>query len=1226
MKKIFRMALVFALAGATLMYTGCSKDYDEDINNVKSSVTDLQNKLGDLNNELSALKSSVSSLESAYKAADDLIKGDVSDLKAKVAKLEDAVKDLSKYATKDELNEAIKGVEKKITDAKAEIKAVTDDLQKQINDLKEKLAADEEAIKKLEEAQKEVDNVYGFLSDELRSIVFFPDFYFAGVEATSYNFATFWGYKPVAIMANAGVDKVDHNGAQVNFPKGAKTTAEVNVAKDMFGNWLEYAVDKNSGEYLRDEKGNMILYKDAYKYAKANSYYSFYYYPANFSQGQIGRAYYDLNPSSFPTDSAEWSLNGMDRNYVVKADESIFWDPIFVDINKVDGHAEVLYMVDDPSAVFTSVISAFWGGSEKLRGAVQDDYTQADYRRWLIEMSTDYLMGSSSHLPVMQLQADLDDERSVVSDWHAIASGEEFVDHLAFDRNNKWLTDSTDCHAIYNAWGQLQKKDLYEDAYAAAKKKPSVQVLYNGGPVDLAKLIAIHTMDVYGDTYNDYTLEEFNAKYPSFSYKFELVPYKVGGEVTSEEMYGKIDGTEFTPCYVTSKDKNASSKPIEKGSEAKEGISAVGRMPIVLVYLVNNDNNESYAVGYFKIEIVKEIRNAEERFFEIPDLGKVPFICNPFTLRTNWHEFSYFVLEALKVDYKEFIEDFELEGIYGYELVEKWGSIVTELTKIAEAEADEEVHLTYSEPYFEDPVNGIIGHKDVDYGYASYNQDESGSTINDAFTWKVDPQDIGAGQTKSIYFKFINKTDKYDIVYIEMKADVAAAAKFDFGANKISNEWYDDIDGEVKNTGRINVLVPNATSDDVTDFYRDLKAFFVNKKPSMVLASDADPVYENYFDEKANAAKKAQYNPEELAGDFKFYLSDKQPVIKNIDKYTDYWIDADGKKMTTDLPLYSNWWADSSKLYVPAYKWNAMKRAYEEVKTEVELADGSKVKVPALIDSNLVATLDPDGVITYSYAEGPTAAKVLLNLWSYLETDQAKMLYANVHVRTTYGDCQIDAGTADFHMRFVRPLDINFKDADVANESAVTGFNVLIAKFISGIKDWNNQNVIVPKPQRDSKGNVVKDKNGKIQYTDYYEANIINQGTSREVNLYEYYGFESLTLELDKATRDHWKVGDDDALDLVSTVTPDAILQIGTVVFGTDDKGNTTEDFTPGSNNTIDISDIANLEGACVHYENGRAVVETFNIYIPVSVNYAWGTIVGTLKIRIKPTSETPAQ
>ena len=534
MKKIFRMALVFALAGATLMYTGCSKDYTEDINNVKSSVSDLQNKLGELNNELSALKSSVSSLEAAYKAADDLIKGDVTDLKTRVAKVEEAIKDLSKYATKDELNEAVKGVEKKISDAKAEIKKTTDDLQKQINDLKEQLAKDEEAIKKLEAAQKEVDNVYGFLSDELRAIVFFPDFYFAGVEATSYDFATFWGYKPVA-LGKADTSHQDHEGAALEFPKGAKTTAEVNVKKNMFGQPIQYAVDRQSASYIYDEKGNMVEYKDAYKYAKAGSYMPFYYFPANFSQGQIGRAYYDLNPSSFPLDSAAWSLNGMDRNYVVKADESVFWDPIFEGISKVDGHAEVLYSIDDPAAVFTSVIDAFMYQYAK-RGAVPENSwnTQAEYRRYLIKMYTDYLMESTSHLPVMQLQADLDDERSVVSDWHAIASGEELVDHLAFAKDNKWLTDSTDCGAIQNAMGVTVKKDLYEDAYAAAAKKPSVQVLYNGGPVDLAKLIAIHTIDSYGDTYNDYTLDEFNTKYPSFSYKFELIPYKVGGEVTSE--------------------------------------------------------------------------------------------------------------------------------------------------------------------------------------------------------------------------------------------------------------------------------------------------------------------------------------------------------------------------------------------------------------------------------------------------------------------------------------------------------------------------------------------------------------------------------------------------------------------------------------------------------------------------------------------------------------------
>ena len=268
MKKIFRMALVFALAGATLMYTGCTKDYTEDINNVKSDVKDLQNKLGDLNNEVSALKSSVSSLESAYKALQDVdkaIQGDVSKLDSRVKALEDAVKDLSKYATKDQLDEAIKGVEKKIADAKAEIKATTDGLQAQINELKEKLAADEEALKKLQEAQTEVDNVYGFLSDELRAIVFQPDFYLGGVEATSYDFASFQGLTLNKLKADSKplTVKVDTATTTVIFLKDEPTTF--------------------SRLSVKDSKGKVT-------------------YPDDKTQGQLGLATYDLNPSSFPVD------------------------------------------------------------------------------------------------------------------------------------------------------------------------------------------------------------------------------------------------------------------------------------------------------------------------------------------------------------------------------------------------------------------------------------------------------------------------------------------------------------------------------------------------------------------------------------------------------------------------------------------------------------------------------------------------------------------------------------------------------------------------------------------------------------------------------------------------------------------------------------------------------------------------------------------------------------
>lgn len=1144
MKKIFRMALVFALAGATLMYTGCSKDYTEDINNVQSSVSDLQNKLGDLNNELSALKSSVSSLESAYKAADDLIKGDVSDLKAKVAELEKAVKDLSKYATKDELNEAVKGVEKKISDAKADIKKVTDDLQKQINELKEKLAKDEEALKKLQEAQKEVDNVYGFLSDELRGLVFQPDFYLAGVEATSYDFGDFIGVEPFGIAAAKEMTvATDTSGSttKVVFPKGAKAEARDIAVRNDKGKYVLYQLDPKTGWYLIKD-GQLVPSTDG-------KGMPFWY--ADMTQGQVGLATYDMNPSSFPVDSAEWSMVGRDVPYIVKSSEAEGWAPVVNSVVKNEkNQAEVNFSIENPEYVFTTVADAF---RELL--AEEEDVPAQELQAQALA-----IVVGEPNIADVQLKATLSNGREVSSDWHAVSSGEEYVSHLAFSLKNGYVTENEDdCgQAIVNK--QVKVKDLYYDAYDAAENAPSVKVKYNGGPFELADKIDVHTYDMATEKVNIYTLAEFNKKYPEYHYVFELVPYTIGDNVTSEEMYGKIDGTNFIPCYVESTGGKAKSIEIEKDSE--DGISSVGRMPIVLVYLVNNETDYSYAVGYFKILIDKDAREPETRTFEIPGLDKVPFICGPFTLSTNWHEFSYFVLENLKVEYAEFLKNYEFKGIYGYENVQKAPNVfASELVELASAAPGDTVELKYNDPKLK---------KEVNYGKAAYTQDKSGTGINDAFTWTVAPQDIGQGNSKSIYFRF--ESGAYDIVYFEMKADVAAAAKYDFGANKIANEWYDDIDGEAKNTTRINVLVPNKTSDDVTDFYRDLNRFFIGYQPSMVLTEDSDPVYANYFDKKAD---KTKYDPAELEGEFTFYFADEQPAINGVQ-------------------LYTNYWGTSDTLYVAQYEKKAGK---DVMVTDTVKVEGKDVIVPAIIDTNVIAYFDST-VIKYYYKDGEAMSKTLLNLWSYTETDQAKMLYANILVKTTYGECEIPAGDNGFHVRFVRPLDVNFKSADVAEESAVAGFNVLIAQFVKDITDWNKQNVIVPE----------KDSKGKL--TGFYVANVI-----KDVNMYEYYKFTKLILDLEHAKRDHFKIGDDDAQELLTKVTPDAQLALGTV----DSKGV----FTESGTNELDITDLATLKTAAINYKNDRAVVETFNLYIPVAIEYAWGTINEVLVIKVKPTSDT---
>lgn len=1214
MKKIFRMALVFALAGATLMYTGCTKDYDEDINALEQKVnaleTDLSQKVSDLQGQVANLKSSISALEAADAALQksvDANKADIKTLQDKVAAIEKAIADLNKYATKDELKAATDALDAKIAEAKQSILDEAKKLQDQIDELKKKLAADEEKIAALEAAQKEIDNVYGFLSDELRAIVFLPDFYFGGIEATAFDFASLWGLEPVALGKDLS-GKTDHNEAPVVYKKGGKTTAADNVSKDNRGNIIMYAVDPDTFDYIYGADGKPVVWNKSVKNARGADALQYPWFPANRTLAQFGVAYYDLNPSSFPTDSAEWRLRGMNRRYITKADEALFWTPEFIGITNDGGEAAVEYTIANPEFVFNSMIAAYPACAEaiaKAEGQAEPSEkieARETIKRMIMAMYTQRLEGlDDTNVPVMQLIATLSDGRDIKSDWHAVTSDEELVDHLAFTAASKYQTaNDEDCGAVSRS-----VVDLYPDAYLAGENEPSVPVKYNGGPVDLSKIIAIHTVSpATNEIFGVYTLDQFTKKYPGFSYKFELIPYKIGNNVTEEQMYGQIDGNNFTPCWVESKDGKAVSHVIEKDSE--DGISSVGRFPIVLAYLVDEAGN-SYAVGYFKIEIVKDAKEVNETWLEIPDLGKVPFICGEFTLRTNWHQFSYFVLEQLKVDYDEFVNDYTLTGIYGYESVKNaQGVKSTQFVPIVFAEAGKKATLKLDDAVLKKEKgfeNFKFDKAGTDYGTAIYDLDDSGTGINDAFEWTV----AGKATNKSIYFKF--EKSKYDVVYFEMKADVAAAAKFDFGANKIANEWFDDINGEVKNTARVNVLVPNQDGDNVKEFYRDLNRFFIGYKPAMVLTSDSDPVYKNYFDNNKN--NDDQYDPAELEGAFTFYFAQNQPKVVFTDKDGNAIKLADKLADGTDIelseiPLYVNFWedGDSLTLYVPQYQ--KVNNQIKEV-TEKHKVGGKDVDVAKIVEDRVIATLDKTGKVTY-YPDGNDNvwSKKLLNLWSYTQTVESRMLYANILVKTTYGECEIPAGDAGFHLRFVRPLDINFKPADVAQESAVNGFNVLVAEFFSTIVDWNKQSLIKPETEK-------KEVDGKeVEVpTGYFIENVISG-----VHMYQYYQFTDLVLDLDNALRDNWDPNDLTKKGKLKEVTPEAQLALGTV-------DPETDVFTAGTGNSIDISNLENLKNAALNYRNDRAVVETFNLYIPVSVKYAWGTISETLKIQVKKTADT---
>ncbi|MBP5790645.1 MAG: GxxExxY protein, partial [Kiritimatiellae bacterium] len=112
-------------------------------------------------------------------------------------------------------------------------------------------------------------------------------------------------------------------------------------------------------------------------------------------------------------------------------------------------------------------------------------------------------------------------------------------------------------------------------------------------------IISIHMWPITTAEPVEYTLAEFTEKYPGYSYRFTEVPYTIGENKTSEDQYCILDGDNLIPCYVKSDGTKYESIPIEKDSE--DGISAVGRMPIILVELVDEDG---YVIGDYLADMV----------------------------------------------------------------------------------------------------------------------------------------------------------------------------------------------------------------------------------------------------------------------------------------------------------------------------------------------------------------------------------------------------------------------------------------------------------------------------------------------------------------------------------------------------------------------------------------------------------------------------------------------
>ena len=178
MKKLFRMALVLALAASALVYTSCTKDYSPDISSLQDQIDALKSDT----DGLGWVKSQLQNLQS-----------ELNNLKTADAGLEAKINNLNT-----QLTNAISSINTALASKadKATVEAELGNLNTAINDLKDRLdaidgeegrlAEIEAAIEALETASGAIDDLFGTYAKFIQSIAYVPANFLGIIPVYSY--------------------------------------------------------------------------------------------------------------------------------------------------------------------------------------------------------------------------------------------------------------------------------------------------------------------------------------------------------------------------------------------------------------------------------------------------------------------------------------------------------------------------------------------------------------------------------------------------------------------------------------------------------------------------------------------------------------------------------------------------------------------------------------------------------------------------------------------------------------------------------------------------------------------------------------------------------------------------------------------------------------------------------------------------------------------------------
>ena len=1021
MKKIFRLAIVFALAGAALL-TGCTKDYGTEIADLQKAVTDLQSTVKSLQDVVkggAVITDVVSTAEGVtikttngeYKITNGKDGKDGKD-GAKGADGKNGTNGTNGTNGKDGKDGTVLTIgtdgywylDGKKTDYKAAGKDGADGKNGQdgkngengkdgiswtiqeVNGVLSFVSSTGEVKPVFADGSKPVTAVWNKADNsldiynvdgieggkvsistlpELTSIVFVPEIYFEGIEALEYIYVKDKYYKvdttpvPDTIEKQYQINNQNYGGATIKFPQDNKRIP---------------AIEGSTGKAV----ANILAW------TKNNGDYSF---------SRLCYADYNINPSTFPIEQATWFWDWYDKENRTRKTNA--WEP---SAPKVES-----YTKDGEKGVLK--VSFTINNADKLTPVAPSKNVS------IIELRGSYKRGEETKV--------------VASDYEALVPYKEAFYKIAFKTSLAYRTKADDCPLTPTN----QTPHLYPTAKAAAEEQYSVPVTYNDGPFSL-DIVDIHMkkpgdqLHQVGNDEKAYTIAELQKYYPNLKLHFEPVSYTLGGNVTEEDkfcdIYEDADGKWwFQPMYVNKHKTDGSwdtSAACPKGEET--GISSVGRRPIVLVTLVDTANKDKVVLeGYFKIEIVKNAVKPIIATVHVFDFDPFGMLCDPqadpadpadfynnyeqydYRKETKWALFSNLVLEqTLKMDYDQFKGTFNWENGKTFEKNAQGDMVATD-----------------------------------DYGRIIYVSDTGNGGINDKFVILF---------RKANYDKFVEKkiTEKelfahfqsvgQGEVWLGFKVSIVGKPTVTF-AEKNPKYWFDDLkEKNYEQNIRVSVKVPNADGDDVTKYVKFFDDNWVGNKVKLALGNDEVsqwykpywnniPVQYSYvFNKKQDDFKYPDPNDPAKTKTAKFYVSDDQKTV---------YLDAQHLHPLAQI---------TNENYVTNNDQNVFDPTVNADKLTYLCNDDTKELLNA-----------------YEYrtnADNTTANKV------------SEMLYFKIDLIATYGVCQIPCDAYTFPARMIRPLTIVKGEAGKLKDAVITGDNVEIGKIFSAY-DWQGNPVLTYK-------------------------------------------------------------------------------------------------------------------------------------------------------------------